>query len=69
MSRFQFDMGTSAMAEPMAEPKFGFHGEPLRLLGFDGAMSCMGSHDFCWKTGRTSGKRMHVPLSRANVPL
>ena len=65
MSRFQFDMGTSAMAEP----KFGFHGEPLRLRGFDGAMSCMGSHDFCWKTGRISGKGMQVPLIRANVPL
>ena len=65
MSRFRFDMGTSAMAEP----KFGFHGEPLRLRGFDGAMSCMGSHDFCWKTGRISGKGMQVPLVRAKVPL
>ena len=65
MSRFQFDMGTSAMAEL----KFGFHGEPLRLRGFDGAMSCMGSHDFCSKTGRISGKGTQVPLIRANVPL
>ena len=29
----------------------------------------LGSHDFCSKTGRLSGKRMQVPLSRANVPL
>ena len=33
MSRFHFDMGTSATAEP----KFAFHGEALRLRGFDGA--------------------------------
>ena len=36
MSRLQFDMGTSAMAEP----KFGFHGEPLRLRGSDGGSRC-----------------------------
>ena len=36
MSRFQFDMGTSAMAEP----KFGFHGEALRLRSFDGGSRC-----------------------------
>ena len=32
----QFDMGTSSMAEP----KFGFHGDSLRLRSFDGGSRC-----------------------------
>ena len=42
MSRFHFDMGTSATAEP----KFAFHGEALRLRGFDAGSRC-GKNRYC----------------------